>query len=388
MYPRLSKPLISRSFFLFGARGTGKTRFLNSIFSPSQCLWIDLLKEGELLAFSKNPNELTERLKALPKAPEWIVIDEVQRAPQLLNTVHSLIESQGIKFALTGSSARKLKRGGANLLAGRALLNNLYPLTFIELGKDFSLSSTLQWGTLPAIMNENSSAIREEILKAYVEVYLREEIREEQIIRRLDPFVRFLEVAAQSSGKIINLSRIAREATTDPKSINRYFQILEDTLLGSFLEPYHQSIRKRQRNQAKFYFFDIGVKRSLEGTAHLPVAPQTYEWGVNFEHFIVLEALRLNEYTRRGFKFSYLRTTSQVEIDLIAERKGEKTKVIEIKSGTEISLVEIHKLLSLSKDIPNSESIVICNAKEAKRIEGVRVLPWREGLLELFPVES
>jgi predicted AAA+ superfamily ATPase len=389
MYRRICNPLLSRSFFLFGARGTGKTHLLRQLFhtsrfKPGKVIWFDLLKEGELFTFVKNPDEMRQRIEGLSTRPEWVVIDEVQRAPQLLNTVHSLIESSDIKFALTGSSARKLKRGGANLLAGRALLNNLFPLTFSELDKTFSLAEILRWGSLPSVINEKDTIVREQILKSYVEVYLREEIREEQIIRRLDTFARFLEAAAQSSGTIINLSKIGREAATDAKTVTRYFQILEDTLLGYFLEPYHRSIRKRQRQHAKFYLFDIGVKRALEGVLHIPLTPKTYEWGKAFEHLVVLEAIRLNHYSRLNYRLSYLRTQSQLEVDLIAERKGSKTWVIEIKSGNDVSDVDINKLNALAREIPNAHPVILSTINHPKRVEGVRIIPWKDGLAELF----
>jgi uncharacterized protein len=386
MYPRLCKPLQSKSFFLFGARGTGKTKLLESLIGRPGNLWVDLLQSGELLTFSRNTGELEQRINSFKAPPKWIVIDEVQRVPELLNQVHSLIESRGLKFALTGSSARKLKRGSANLLAGRALLNHLFPLTHIELEGDFDLTSALSWGTLPSVVNEADEAVRPEILKTYVEVYLREEIREEQIVRRLDPFARFLEVAAQSSGEIINLSKMGREAGTDAKSIARYFQILEDTLLGFYLEPYHNSIRKRQRALAKFYLFDIGVKRVLEGALRNQPRPQTYEWGKLFEHFLVNEAHRLNSYLRADYRFSYLRTQSQLEVDLILERKGERSWVIEIKSS-EPDRTELGKLKSMAQSIPNSRPVVLCNAKNNKLVDGIEVLHWTEGLRRIFDLK-
>jgi predicted AAA+ superfamily ATPase len=385
MYQRSCKPLLSHSFFLFGARGTGKTKLLHSLFPDQESvLWIDLLREGEALQFLKSPNELRSRLDGLTKPPSYVVIDEVQRVPGLLNEIHSLIEERGQRFALTGSSARKLRRGAANLLAGRALLNHLFPLTFHELGKDFSLESVLRWGSLPAVVNEQIPDIRNALLRTYVDVYLREEIREEQLVRNLDPFARFLEVAAQSNGQILNFSKIGREAGTDSKGVARYFQILEDTLLGFFLEPYHSSVRKRQRQQAKFYLFDIGVKRALEGGLRVELSPQTYEWGRSFEHLVVLETHRLNAYLQADFKFSYLKTQGQLEIDLIAESRGKPTWAIEIKSASEVDIVEIRRLKSLASAIPNSRSAIFCTIPHRKMIEGVLVLPWQEGIRELF----
>lgn len=385
MYQRLIKPKISRSFFLLGARGTGKTKLLNELFvDKDDLLWIDLLKEGETLLFIQSPGELRKRLDVRKKAPSFVVIDEVQRVPSLLNEVHSLIEERGQKFALTGSSARKLRRGGANLLAGRALLNHLFPLTYLELEGDFNLEDALLWGTLPAVVNERDPELKASILRTYIDVYLREEIREEQIVRSLDPFARFLEVAAQCNGTILNFSRIGREAGTDSKGAARYFQILDDTLLGFFLEPYHNSIRKRQRQQAKFYLFDTGVKRALEGSLRAGLNPRTYEWGKAFEHLVVLEAYRLNAYKQADFRLSYLRTQGQLEVDLIAERKGDKTWVVEIKSGEDIDEVDVRKLRALSDDIKNSRPVVLCNTLHPKKVHEVEILPWQAGLKQIF----
>lgn len=368
---------------MFGARGTGKTKLLEALFEGRQPLWIDLLRRGEQLSFVRKPGELGDRLNALPSRPDWVVIDEVQRAPQLLDEVHLLIE-RGQKFALTGSSARNLKRGAANLLAGRALVNHLFPLTHRELGSDFSLAGALTWGTLPLLASCADAETRSEILKTYVDVYLREEIREEQIVRQLDPFARFLEAAAQSSGSIVNLTRIGREASTDAKAVARYFQILEDTLLGFFLEPYHTSIRKRQRQLAKFFFFDIGVRRALEGALHHPPRPGTFDWGRSFEEFIVLETHRLNAYTRSDYRLSYLRTQSQLEVDLIVERRGSPTWVIEIKSSTSPDPTDVRKLKDLSASIPDARPAIFCTADHATVTGGVEVLPWRAGFDRLF----
>lgn len=384
MYPRLCKPLQKHSFFLFGARGTGKTKLIQQLLQGRNCLWVDLLRQGELLAFIRNPNELRERLAALDTAPEWVVIDEVQRIPEILNEVHSLIEEKKLKFALIGSSARKLRRGAANLLAGRALLNYLYPLTHEELGSDFNLAEVLTWGSLPAVVTQADPESKTELLKTYVETYLREEIREEQIIRRLDPFARFLESAAQSSGSILNRTKIGHEAGTDAKSVARYFQILEDTLLGFHLEPYHTSLRKRQRNQAKFFLFDIGVKRALEGSLRILIRPQTYDWGRTFEQFLVLEAHRLNSYYRANFRFSYLKTQGELEIDLIAERHGEKTWVIEIKSSPSPAPTQIRKLQKLANAVPNGRPIIWCTTPQPRHVDGVELVSWQDGLKQLF----
>ena len=226
---------------------------------------------------------------ALPASVEWILIDEVQRAPRLLDVVHRLIESTGKRFVLTGSSARKLRRGASNLLAGRAFVYNLYPLTVPELQDAFVLEDALHWGTLPRIYSLAGREEKNAYLRAYALTYLKEEIVAEQIIRRLDPFREFLEVAAQSNGTIINYANIARDVGADPKTVVSYFSVLEDTLVGFHLPAYHRSIRKQQRANPKFYYVDIGVKRSLERTLEVPLRTGTYEFGKAFAHFVITQ---------------------------------------------------------------------------------------------------
>jgi predicted AAA+ superfamily ATPase len=199
------------------------------------------------------------------------VIDEVQKAPKLLDQIHYEIEKRQIKFALTGSSARKLRRGGANLLAGRALMNHLYPLTHRELAADFVLQDVLQWGSLPEIFSAPSDLVRQEYLKTYVDSYLKEEILQEQLVRNVVPFRKFLPVAAQMNGKILNFSSMAKDLGVDWSTVKNYYQILEDTWLGFNLPIYHRSLRKQQLKGQKFYLFDLGVQRALERNLKVPV---------------------------------------------------------------------------------------------------------------------
>lgn len=388
MYPRLSNPLLSNSFFLLGPRGTGKTSLLKSIFKDKKVLWIDLLKEDELLSYIKNPSLLHEQLEKTKSSQlEWVVIDEIQKLPALLNEVHSKIEdtsfSPKLKFALTGSSARKLKRGAANLLAGRAFVNNLHPLTSIELA-DFSLEEILNWGSLPKVIDLEIES-KKEFLRTYANIYLKEEIKEEQLLRKIDPFVRFLEVAAQCNSQIINFSKIGRDCKTDSKAVERYFQILEDTLIGFFLDPYHKSIRKRQNKKPKFYFFDPGVKKALEGTLNVPLQAKTYAYGKAFEHFIILECIRLNDYYRKDYRFSYFSTDS-IEIDLIIERPGDQTLLVEIKSSSLVDPLEIKKITSVSGNFQNSRSLILSQEKNSRISENVEIFNWQEGLKVIFGI--
>lgn len=375
------------SFFLFGARGTGKTSWLREHFKGRKGgLWIDLLDEEEYLQFTKRPQTLVEIIPPDHPKDSFIVIDEVQRVPGLLNYVHKLIEEKNYVFALTGSSARKLKRSGANLLAGRALLNRLHPLTSFELGEEFDLQSALNWGTLPTVCNKGSAKYRSNYLKSYVQTYLREEIKEEQVVRNLSPFIKFLEVAAQANGQILNYSNIARHCGVDSHAIDRYFEILTDTMLGFFLEPYHESVRKRQVQHSKFYFFDLGVKRSLEGMLTVPILERSgTPFGDAFEHFFILELIRLNDYFETDYKFSYLRTGNDVEFDLIVERPGRNKILIEIKSATEVDESVANKREELRKDLMPNEFWIVSREKRKRHLENAVILPWQQALKLLYP---
>jgi predicted AAA+ superfamily ATPase len=391
MYPRLCKPLLSRSFFLFGARATGKSSLLREVFQssefrPEDILWVNLLDPETYRILLLRPETLLEWVNGSQKNPKWVICDEIQKVPALLDVVHHLIEGKKIRFALTGSSARKLKRGGANLLAGRALINELYPLTSVETGEDFKLLDALRWGTLPEVVTADSDSLRREILRAYVGMYLREEIKEEQIVRNLDPFVRFLEVSAQCNGEITNAAKIGRDSRTDAKTILRYFEILQDTLMGFFLDPYQRSIRKVQTEKSKFYWFDLGVRRALEGTLDNSVIEGSSEFGRAFEHFLIAEIFRISKYQRREEKLFYLRTKDNVEIDLIIERSRKELWAIEIKSSKSVSLDRMGPTSALAQDLGARRLIVASREDRPRRVGKVEVLPWRMLLQELYGV--
>lgn len=388
MPPTLLKRLLSlpkdHSFFLFGARNTGKSTLLAAEYSTQESILIDLLDSKTEERFSRDPDELYQIVLALPEHIKYVIIDEIQKAPALLDTVHRLMKDTNKYFILTGSSARKLKHGGANLLAGRAFVFHLFPLTSVELADDFDLDRALQWGTLPQLLSYQSDMERQEFLHAYAHTYLKEEIWGEHIIRKLDPFRRFLEVAAQNNGKIINFNNIAKDVGIDDKTIRSYYQILEDTLIGFFLDSFHHSFRKRLAQKPKFYFFDTGITRALAHLATVPLAPQTSVYGEAFEHFIILECMRLANYYRLNYRFSYLRTMADAEIDLIIERPGKPLLLIEIKSSKQVKPEDISTFIRLSKDIEKSEAICLCQDQYAKKIAHVLVLPWQQALAQFF----
>lgn len=367
---------------MFGPRGSGKSSLIKELFSKPNTLWINLLDSENYRQYLARPQLLEEQ--ALAKPWDWIVIDEVQKVPALLDHVHNLIESHHLKFILTGSSARKLKRDGANLLAGRAFVNFLHPLTSWELKSDFQLDKILNWGSLPKLTHLEQEIEYREFLKAYIHTYIKEEIKEEQAVRNIEPFVKFLEVAAQMNGKILNYSKIARDSGTNSKAVERYYEVLSDTLIGFFLEPYHQSVRKRQTQHAKFYFFDIGVTKALNNGLTIPTVPGTIQYGDAFEQFYILECIRLNDYLRKDFKFSYLRTKDDLEIDLIVERPGKRKVLIEIKSTTTVDNQDISRMKTIKEDLSPCEFWFVSREKTARVVDDIQVLPWDESLKKLF----
>ena len=388
MLSRLCKPLISNSFLLFGARGAGKSTLVKALLRPLNPLIINLLEAAQIESALFALPELEARIEAAVESGRWIFIDEIQKAPRLLDVAHRLIDEKGGRFAISGSSARKLRRGGANLLAGRAYSFELFPLTSVELADRFDLDTHLAYGGLPSIWNITDQRERALYLRSYVTTYLKEEISEEQIVRKIEPFSRFLQVAAQSSGKIINYSKIAKDVGVSDQTVKTYFQILEDTLLGTILPPYHRSIRKAQGQSPKFYFFDTGVIRALNRQLDRPLSDETYNYGILFEHFVIHEIQRRAAYAERDWAFSFIRTADDQELDLIIDRPGMSTVVVEIKSTTRIRPEDAVVAARLGKDIPGSQIVVLSRDTEAKQYEAVRCMHWSEGLTEIFEARS
>lgn len=343
-----------------------------------------MLKAGEEQRFAKNPDELLFIVQELPAHITHVVIDEVQKLPKLLDLVHELIETTSKHFILTGSSARKLKHGGANLLAGRAFVYHLYPFCFLEIASSAQLIDCLSWGTLPKIFDYATNEKKRLYLEAYTNTYLKEEIWAEQFIRELSPFRRFLEVAAQTNGKLVNFSNIARDVGVADQTIQKYFSLLEDTLLGFFLEPFQHSFRKRLSKTPKFYFFDLGVVRALTAQLNVPLVTSTSYFGELFEHFIILQCIQLASYYHRDYRFSYLKTKDDAEIDLIVERPGLPLLFIEIKSSNQVRAEQLKTIKKMAEDFGDCEAICFSCDTYAKILDGVKVLPWQQGIRTFF----
>ena len=393
MFQRFLTPRIDNSFFLFGPRGCGKSTLLKTLFAAfkqNEILWIDLLEDETAEQFSKHPKHLKDTV--LAQKPKIVVMDEIQKIPPLLDYVHSLIESTQTQFVMTGSSARKLKRGAGNLLAGRAFVYELDPFTSDELGNAFNLHYALEFGLLPKLYQPSlidpsltwDNEQKKLYLKAYARTYLKEEIQLEQEVRKIGAFRNFLEVAAQMNGHILNYSKISEDVGIDDKTVFNYFKILEDTLIGFFLDPYHGSIRKRQREAPKFYFFDTGITRVLTQTLDVPLLPQTSAFGHAFEHFILLEIMKKNKIYGKDFRFSYLRTKDDAEIDLLIEKSNQVIFVCEIKSTEKVSQKDVSLLKPFQKDFPHAKYFILSNEPRPRLVEGVMIYPWQQGIQKIF----
>lgn len=375
------------SAFLFGPRGSGKSTLIKDQFATNSH-YIDLLDTEVEEKLSQRPNELKDIVLNLDPCTSHVIIDEVQKIPKLLDLVHMLIESTDKKFILTGSSARKLKYGKANLLAGRAFVYNLHPFTFLELGNQFKLDQALRWGSLPKIhkLNEDEDKVR--FLRSYAQTYIKEEVQAEQLVRKLNPFKHFLQVAAQMNGKIINHSKISRDVGVEDKTIAEYYSILEDTLLGFTLRGFKHSFRKQLSSKPKFYYFDIGVTRALNKTLGNNLTEGSYAYGNAFEHFIVLECIKLASYFKYEYQFSYLRTKDDAEIDLVVERPGKPILFIEIKSSTQVVEEDLSTYSRLVKDFGECEAVCFSRDTYRKQIANITVYPWQEGIEKFFTGEN
>ena len=375
MYNRLLTidPSISSSIFLFGPRGSGKTMWARASFPKA--IYIDLLEFNYYKELSANPGRLAQ---FFPESfNDWIIIDEVQRIPELLNEIHRLIERYRFKFFLTGSSARSLKRKGVNLLAGRALRYYMHPLTQQELGKDFSLNHALQYGLLPATIGHTNPR---RYLETYAQSYIREEVLQEGLTRNISAFSRFLEVASFSQGGVINTSEIAREVGVDRFVIHSYFDILEDLLIAYRLPPFAKRAKRRLTHHSKFYYFDAGVFRVLRPTGLLDTNKEMDGAGLET---IFLQSLRaINDYLDLNYKIYFWRTSTGQEVDFIAY--GPKGfHAFEIKRSTNVTGKSLSGLKAFQRDYPEAKLYLVYNGDHKEYHGEIAILPITEALSKL-----
>jgi predicted AAA+ superfamily ATPase len=374
-----------RSFFLFGPRGTGKSTWLSQVLPDAFSL--DLLDAALYLELSRDPHRL-EALIGSRKKGAWIILDEIQKIPPLLDEVHRLMEKYKWNFALCGSSARKLRRGGANLLAGRALTLAMENYSAFELKDAFNLEFAMDWGMLPFVWNDPAAAA--DILAAYVHTYLKEEVQAEGIIRSVPPFLRFLAVAGQLNGQVVNAQNISRDAAVARSTVDTYFSVLQDTLIGHFLTAWRPGLKVREATQPKFFWFDPGVARAAAGLLRDP-ADRLWQ-GAACETLIFHELRVYNEISGKHRPVYYYRTPAGVEIDFVVEtahkRPESKPRIvaIEVKRAEKWDRSWENPMRSLAKN--NGVTVdrmigVYCGAKRYQ-FENVAVMPVREFIVDLY----
>lgn len=360
------------SAFLWGARQVGKTTWLTSQYP--NCRVYDLLRPSEFERLLRRPEILSEELESFGEG-DTVIIDEIQKLPQLLDEVHSLIQRKNIRFILSGSSARKLKRIGTNLLGGRATREQMFPLVSAEI-PDFDLVRAVNNGMIPRhYMVQNPW----ERLRGYIGVYLNEEIREEALTRNLQTFSRFLEVAAQCNGEMLVYKNIAQDCGIDYRTVKEYFGILEDTLVGYLLPGFTATKKRKALTVPKFYFFDVGVANYL--THRRGMTPGSDDFGHAFEHFIIQELIAYLGYHHSEERLSYWRSSSGYEVDAII---GEGRVAIEIKSTDEAKSRHTRGLKAFGEDFPDARLIIVSLDKYRRKMNDVEVFPVLEFLQNLW----
>ncbi len=376
MYRRLlAKPLEGKkSFFLFGPRGTGKTSWLKE--NLPEGLFLDLLNQETFFTLLTNPHHLENLIPA--DFQGWVVIDEVQKIPELLNEVHRLIESKRIRFILTGSSARTLKRRGVNLLAGRALYYKMFPLTAVELGSDFHIETALKFGQLPTVHDPDVKPA--DYLNAYIHVYLREEVMQEGLVRNVGAFARFLQIASFSQGSLLNIAEIAREVSVERKTIEEYFQITEDLLLSSRIPVFSKRAKRKLVTHCKFYYFDVGVYRTLRPMGPFD-SPEEAE-GPALESLVFQEIQAINSYYELGYDIYFWRTADKLEVDFVLY--GAKGLIgIEVKRSKKIDANDLKALKAFQADYPIAKLYIFYGGNQRQYFDRIEAIPIAEALQSL-----
>ncbi|MBI5412553.1 ATP-binding protein [Candidatus Peregrinibacteria bacterium] len=382
MISRLISIPQKNSFFLFGPRQTGKSTLIRSIL-PKNSWSVDLLEADTYLRFLKDPSLF--RLEVLHQIErngvKSVFVDEIQKVPLLLDEIHGLIEKTECRFIMTGSSARKLKRGAANLLAGRAVQRFLAPFIYPEIKSFFRLEEILRFGTLPAIWQKEES-IKIDTLQAYANTYLKEEIHAEGIVRNLAAFAHFLEIAASAFGEMVNYSNIGRECGLPARSVQGYYDILEDTLIGFRLPAWNRSARKRLRSHPKFYFFDNGAVNSLNHLLRDEISRVVR--GRLFEQWIINEVRTQIQYGQKEYQLYYWQTSQGAEVDLLITKHQKFVAAIEIKTASKISGAHFSGLRQFKKEYPDTPAYIVCEAPQPYELERGMILPWKIFLEEVL----
>jgi predicted AAA+ superfamily ATPase len=374
----------NKSFLLLGPRGTGKSTWLKS--ELPKALTIDLLDSQRFLQLRQNPSSLRELVTPLKKNT-WVVIDEIQKIPALLDEVHRLYEEKQIHFALSGSSARKLRREGANLLAGRALQMFMFPFVYPEYQSNWTIQEACEWGTLPLVVSD--AANKQRTLASYVETYIKEEVTAEALVRNLDPFVQVLRVAGLYNGQILNLENLARESGVKRTTVERYFQILEETLLTTQVPAIRLNIRTKETSHPKFFMFDTGVARAAAGLIQDEV--DSVWKGFAFESQVYHELRAYNSISLKDRKIYHYSVSGSFDVDFLVETKPKTLSSqrqligIEVKSGKKFKRDWLQGLRVLREELPKSvrRGIVVYQGKDRLTVDGFDVLPGEAFFSEL-----
>ena len=369
-----------QSFFLFGPRGTGKSLWARETYQDA--LWVDLLDPETYRLYTGRPERLREVIEGNPRKGT-VVIDEVQKIPELLAVVHGIIEdNRGLQFVLPGSSASKLKRGGVDLLAGRALVRTLHPFMATELGKSFQLGTSLRHGLLPLVV---ASPDPEEVLKAYHLLYLREEVQQEGLVRNIGNFYRFLEAISFSHASVLTVANVARECEVERKTVEGFIGILEDLLLSFRLPVFTRRAKRTTATHSKFFLFDAGVFRSLRPKGPLDRPEETE--GAALEGLIVQHLRAWNAYRGEHNELDYWRTRSGLEVDVVLYG-GDGFWAIEIKNSRKVYPRDTRSLRAFKEDYPECEAILLYRGKERLKLGQILCLPCEEFLRHLHPSEN
>lgn len=373
-YERLQKIVDAQedSVFLWGARQVGKSTLVKTLYPKAKVY--DLLMSDEYGRLMRRPQLLREELEHLGEE-SLVIIDEIQKIPQLLDEVHWLIVNRGIRFILCGSSARKLKRVGTNLLGGRALSVNLYPLVSAEI-PDFDLIRAINHGMIP---RHYQAANPKKRLQAYIGTYLKEEIQDEAVVRQLASFNRFIDIAAQCDGEMVNYSNVAQDCGVSAVTVKEYFNILEQTLIGYMIPAFTQSRKRRALTTSRFYYFDVGVVNHLLNRSNLQ--PGSVDFGHAFEHLMIQEMVARLSYSESDERLSYWRTASGYEVDAIV---GDGRVAIEFKSCEEVHSKHTKGLRAFSEDFPDARLIIVSLDRHPRLLNGIEVLPATEFLRRMW----
>lgn len=369
--------LTEDSTFLFGARQTGKTTLLLELFPDAR--FYDLLESNTFERLQRNPSLLRQDLE-MCDSDTLVIIDEVQLLPVLLNEVQWLMVRKGIRFILSGSSARKLKRGGTNMLGGRAMQTNLYPLVSAEI-PDFDLIKAVNQGMIPRHYLADADRYWQ-MLQAYVAVYLREEIKAEALVRNLSTFTRFLEVAALTDGEMVNYSNIAQDCGVDSKTVAGYFSILEETLIGYMIPAFSKVVKRKLRQAPRFYYFDVSIPNYLLGRRSL--TPGSSDFGHAFEHFVIQEIVAYLGYHRMYEALSYWHTYSDYEVDAVL---GDAEVAIEIKSTSEVQSRHLRGLKAFKEEHPQCRLMSVSLDPVPRLFNDVEIWPAKVFLEKLWKGE-